>query len=325
MIKQRAKMKKNKLIIGFAGRQRSGKTSLSNHLRDTRNAEVITIADSLKNICANALYTDIPTLNKAKNDGGKVGDFVGFSRKHTFEALFSEIAAPMDIVKPVVDSFTTDTTVREFIQKVGTNIIRKYNNDWHVEKLKDKILTSDNGIIAIDDVRFPNEVKAIEELGGKVFFIVRPDLSLPISNHSSETSLKWQDFNSSNIINNYLDEDFLFQGFDYLIDNNFLFAVDCPILKKYNEDWSIYDENFGLGKYQTANIEVCKKIEDECLSSMLKNNGIIFYHTTDYETSITANLMLYKNYHDRDTIHSCQNFCIWNPYIIENFKTKINK
>ena len=41
--------------------------------------------------------------------------------------------------------------------------------------------------------RFPNEVKMINELGGDCWFIVRPKMD-NVSNHESETALKWQDF-----------------------------------------------------------------------------------------------------------------------------------
>ena len=42
-------MSKNKLrLIGFAGRKRSGKTSLAEYLKNEENAIIITIADFLK-------------------------------------------------------------------------------------------------------------------------------------------------------------------------------------------------------------------------------------------------------------------------------------
>jgi hypothetical protein len=52
----------------------------------------------------------------------------------------------------------------------------------------------------IDDVRFPNEKALVEELGGDCWFVVRTTLD-NISNHESETSIKWNDCWNKIIIN----------------------------------------------------------------------------------------------------------------------------
>ena len=52
----------------------------------------------------------------------------------------------------------------------------------------------------IDDVRFKNEKKMIEELGGKCWFVLRPTLH-NISDHASENSIRWQDCWNNVIVN----------------------------------------------------------------------------------------------------------------------------
>ena len=89
------------------------------------------------------------------------------------------------------------------LQYIGTDIIRTYNKDWHVNKIRDMIDITKNYVI--DDVRFPNEKEMIQTNNGILFFVVRPILD-NISNHESEISLKWQDFDNIIINDGKLDE-----------------------------------------------------------------------------------------------------------------------
>ena len=59
-----------KQVIGFAGRQRSGKTTICQHLRDTKNATIVTVANALKHLCCKLIDVDMDTLNEYKNDNG---------------------------------------------------------------------------------------------------------------------------------------------------------------------------------------------------------------------------------------------------------------
>jgi hypothetical protein len=60
------------------------------------------------------------------------------------------------------------------LQFIGTDYIRKYNKDWHVNKIREMI--DENTNYVIDDVRFPNEKKLIEDLGGDCWFVTRTTL-----------------------------------------------------------------------------------------------------------------------------------------------------
>lgn len=93
-------------------------------------------------------------------------------------------------------------SVREALQWVGTNWIRKYNSDWHVEKLKRLVVSmGPEAKITVGDVRFENELETIKELGGTSFFIVRPDLTIPIMHHASEEALGIRHFPGHVIVN----------------------------------------------------------------------------------------------------------------------------
>lgn len=74
-------------------------------------------------------------------------------------------------------------TVREFLQRLGNAVRNAIHPDFWVNALFNTY--SDNIIIA--DVRYPNEVQAIKDRGGKVIRIERPGAGA--GNHISETAL----------------------------------------------------------------------------------------------------------------------------------------
>ena len=48
--------------------------------------------------------------------------------------------------------------------------------------------------VAVTGIRFPNELRAIERLGGLTVWVERPAHDLTEDTHASETSLKSEDF-----------------------------------------------------------------------------------------------------------------------------------
>ena len=334
----------NKIIIGFAGRQRSGKSCLSIHLKETRNAEIVTVASALKNLVCRILSTDVPTLNDKKNSGALLLNAFpktatlskyGYSDedceykltlnqawvKEATGIISEETGVPNNLVENVIKKFDNNTTVREVLQKIGTEIIRNYNPHWHVNKLTENIKNSNAPIVVVDDIRFPNEREAVERLGGTVFFIIRPDLTIPISNHSSETSLRWQDFGSSNIIINCYDLQFLFGEFDEMLNNRFFLSSFCPLLKSYfYDDVSEVKQSFGVDVYEGKRQNELKQI---CIDSAIKYNGVIIVHTTDPEDTRLLSSMLYRNPYSSARM-PYYSFVVWDPFIIENIKFYIN-
>jgi len=83
-------------------------------------------------------------------------------------------------------------TYREVLQFFGTNICRKiYPRIWYDRLIKD--ITYEEPLIAIvDDCRFVNEVKSIQDNGGKVIRLTRNPFS---DSHNSEKELdSYEDF-----------------------------------------------------------------------------------------------------------------------------------
>ena len=181
------------MVLGFCGRLQSGKSVLAK-VCEQYGYEKLYFALPLKQLCANILKISIDDLNKAKVEKTEIGITIG---KDICELISKETDIPFDTVMEICNGVKI-RDVRHMLQFIGTDLIRKYNTDWHVNKIRAMIDKDKNYVI--DDVRFPNEKKMIEELEGECWFIVRPTLD-NISNHESETSITWNDCWNRIIIN----------------------------------------------------------------------------------------------------------------------------
>jgi len=88
-------------------------------------------------------------------------------------------------------------TPRWILQYWGTEVCRKgFNDDIWIASLENKVRKSKDSIV-ISDCRFPNEIKAIKQQGGQVFWVQRGplpewyDLALQENLHGSEEA-KWE-------------------------------------------------------------------------------------------------------------------------------------
>lgn len=100
------------------------------------------------------------------------------------------------------DPKTRPMTVREFLQRLGTEAIRDglHQNAWvnalfadyrsqgHVVDLGDIKIDVAPSRWVVSDCRFENEAQAIKDRGGVIIRIDRPGVK-PINNHPSETAL----------------------------------------------------------------------------------------------------------------------------------------
>ena len=315
------RLTENKTILGFAGRQRAGKTTISEYLKEHRGAEIITVASALKNLVCEMFNCDIDTLNTRKNDYTPIHEAFPLSKtsawlNETVELIEREINVPAETTEEVFQKFDSTTTVRDVLQNVGTEIIRKYNPMWHVNKLVENIQNTDSNLVVVDDIRFPNEREAVERLGGQVFFVIRPDLRIKVSQHSSETSLFWQDFDSKHVLINYATEQFFCEQFTEMYDDHFFLAASTPILQHYFD--SINDTNDHFSPYIQNNSRVYRKIVEIVHSSLIEHNGVFLYHSNSNETSNKIAEFIYKRQPHINNDH--HTFVVWNPMIIENFK-----
>jgi hypothetical protein len=229
------KMRNNKTLIGFAGRKRSGKGVLANMMKEEYNAKIITVADYLKRLCCEILEVDYDTLNYMKDNGERI---CKFPIDRLYHIINEKVGLSTDEIFNAIGN-THIGNVREMLQVVGTDLIRRYQPNWHIWQMENDIKScSDDTIIAIDDVRFPNERKSIESFGGKCFFVIRP-CNNDVSNHISETSLTWKMFDDESIIINDKDMEQLKDNFRKMYDSNYEYNLRRYInayKQNYNEE-----------------------------------------------------------------------------------------
>lgn len=167
------------VVIGIAGKKRSGKDTVAKALIECARREDITasrraLADALKEECASMLA---PLLHPRKS----------------YSAILAEMHAD-----------DTKERYRLLLQWWGTEFRRGMTRDsYWVDNLRTWILRNCKGereIVVVPDVRFPNEVEMIKQLGGVVVNVNRPFLDAG-DHHVSERAL---------------DE---FQDWDYVVNN----------------------------------------------------------------------------------------------------------
>lgn len=89
-------------------------------------------------------------------------------------------------------------SAREVMQYVGTEMFRKmYSNVW-IDNCINRINIENSELAVVGDCRFPNEVEAIQQAGGKVIYLTRNPYN---DDHESETALDG------------------YRGFDGVVDN----------------------------------------------------------------------------------------------------------
>ena len=213
-------------IISFSGRLRSGKTELAT-ICEKYGYEKLYFALPLKQLCADILDISIDGLNKAKNEGTDIGLKIDDC---ICTILSEETGIPLENVKDICYGKVLNN-VREMLQFIGTDLIRKYNTNWHVNKMREMINPNKNYVI--DDVRFPNELDLIRELGGDCWFIIRPKID-NVSNHESETALSWKDFGNKVIVNDSSLELFKFKWETFLKDYGKSIEIRDEHLKSNN-------------------------------------------------------------------------------------------
>ena len=310
-------IKKNR-IIAFAGRKRSGKSMLAKGMREySSNIVIVTIADNLKFLCCKLLNRTYDELNQMKDDGtifeAKVDDY-------WVSTIKRELNISDNIIRKEIGG-RIFTNVREVLQIIGTDLIRKYSPDWHIDKTIERINSyGDDKIIVVDDVRFPNEKRKIEEIGGDVYFIIRPNY-WDVSNHPSEIALKYTDFCNNRIIINEYSQEQMVTYFNALyfaeehIDENEYPILLCanPWYSEHVMDITTNDFAFRLNRQNI--IKKVIKQNKGCILFRVK--GIITFKSDDADS---LNMFRRIIMNDRRGSDGCKSYSVYNPLTNEILK-----
>ena len=315
----------NKLpkILSFSGRKHSGKTELAK-LCAKYNYENINFADSLKDLICNSLEITREYLENNKDERSK--------QKYNLLAKVTYISHEINIDEEIVRTFLMEPfdSIRNILQIIGTNLIRKYNCLWHINKIKEKIKRNPDKYYCIGDTRFIDEKKLIDELEGECWFIIRPNM-FEISNHYSEVELKWNNFGNNIIINNTNKENFTKKWENYLqsmkysklntrLFNTFnkkeLRDILISLLKKYN-----LTEISNISRYSVHNIVYwCKKLM--IATDSLKYDPSTFLEPTSTSSYVMGILSGDGHIQQRDT-HCSIMLKSTEKYIIEMFRKEV--
>lgn len=305
----------SKTIIGLAGRKRSGKSMLAYGIQEVlKKVIVIAVADNLKDLACRLLHITRRELDRMKDDGTV---FQVLPDSRWFAILHEETDIAYEDLNKALDG-KIFTNVREVLQIIGTDVIRKYNPEWHIQKTVEKIESfEDNSIIFVDDVRFPNEKKALEKLGGTVYFVLRPN-NWNVSNHKSETSLLYTDFCQSNIIINDLSKEKMIEEFSNVLkceneSKTTILLSDNPWYCTNAMDMSNGNTDLNHNRRTIVNSVLKQNIG----KPLFEEKGIILFRSTDNKTlQLFRHIML----NDKRNSDGRKAYCIYNPLTNEYIK-----
>lgn len=223
------------LVLGISGRKQSGKTTVGNlilslHLAQLGLCDKIYMDDNsniiISDLLGNDSYAGIFSLNDLNSNKVFIPDRVKIAldklnskiKIYSFaDILKTDICINMlgltyeqcygtDEQKNEMTHVTWDNeklSARSVMQIVGTDIFRKLDTNVWVRSTINKILRDAPELAVITDCRFPNEVDAIKQIGGKVLRLTR------------------NPFDSDHLSEKILDKDkYDWSKFDYIIDNS---------------------------------------------------------------------------------------------------------
>ena len=204
--------------IAISGKMCSGKTTVANMLISEFDYVRMSFGDEVKFLCR-----DIANFNRIRNtnapQAAKVAllkaisddlDRITLNEKEYEDAL-TQVFAIMEEFSDVtyydpMGSKKTDR-IRDMLQKVGTDYMRRYVNDNIWVNAVEKKIKGFDGKIVVDDLRFPNEFEMLRNNG---FVLIRLHVSREVQeqrlkklygrieesklNHPSETSLDYMMF-----------------------------------------------------------------------------------------------------------------------------------
>lgn len=218
------------MIIGLSGRKQSGKSTAGNfiyslYMAQLGIAEKVYLGDNGQIIVSDLLgdvnYAGVFNTNQNKSSDIILGQVYDSLNKYIRIYNFADILKQnicIDILGLTYDQcYGSDeeknkltelkiqdknVSSREIMQYIGTDIFRKIKSDVWVESTIKKIIKDGPAMAIITDCRFPNEVDAIKQVGGKVIRLSRDPYH---SDHLSESILDKDNYDWNN--------------FDFIIDN----------------------------------------------------------------------------------------------------------
>ena len=182
------------MIIGFAGKAASGKTTAAKHLleRSDLNIVILPMAQILREEVENFIR-QVGSEDRVPLIYGDQDDKVRLFHINEQRALeqcpvWANFVADHHDIQD--QSGQSAVSVRRILQWWGTEYRRAQDHDYWTKAWEKKLQEYDLTMthILVDDVRFVNELNVIKKHGGTFIKIERPGFN-GANNHSSENSL----------------------------------------------------------------------------------------------------------------------------------------
>jgi adenylate kinase family enzyme len=142
------------MILGLIGNKQVGKTTFADYLVKEYGFKTIAFADPIK-------------------EGAKI----------MFDLSEEQVNGDL---KEVVDK-RWGLTPRKILQTLGTDCCRNtFGKDIWIKRLQFELQKMKDINVIVSDIRFPNEAKAVKEMGGHLIKIIKSDLHKNKDSHISE-------------------------------------------------------------------------------------------------------------------------------------------
>jgi hypothetical protein len=195
-------------VIGMCGPKQSGKdTTASMMKKSIPGLENLALAGYLKDVCSavfnvNREYFDHQKMKETLFPVVKLVEEKNLLQVLGLYATFLDDSSIWYGLPETLPS-TIVRTPRELLQFIGTDILRTYRPDIHLDVAAKS--ASPSGSYVITDCRFQNEIKWVQRQGGKVFYIDRPEAEKRMfeSSHISEKGIADLRFKCDYVIQNY--------------------------------------------------------------------------------------------------------------------------
>lgn len=185
------------MLLCFSGKAQAGKDTAADYMIGRHGwTRKVGFADNLKNICMKVFDLSEYDVHTQEGKSSLLNIPVVISKPH-----LSQVIKCMQLTHSVSLEDKDYTwmigtklgTPRSILQFIGTEVIRLYANNFHLEAVIDSVAPNEKVIIT--DARFPNEVDSVLGCGGFTVRINRPnkfrsatDVSIG-SAHPSEVAL----------------------------------------------------------------------------------------------------------------------------------------
>ena len=192
------------MIIGINGYSGSGKDTVGTIIQylNCHNVEGHPIEKVVSNYKEHEWWLEEQSGWEIRKFAGKLKDIAGHLTGIDIEDFEDQEFKKTNLGREwwtTCDEGYQPMTVRDFLQKLGTDALRNglHDNVWVNALMADYTEESD---WIITDTRFPNEAQAIKDKGGIIIRVDRPGIK-PINNHPSETGLdNWNfDYKIANV------------------------------------------------------------------------------------------------------------------------------